>query len=537
MAVVFEYNGGTMPERPRPAVLIILDGFGIAPSSDGNAIRRAKTPTLDKLMTTYPTMPLRASGDEVGLSWGEMGNSEVGHLTLGAGRIFYQTLPRINRAIADGSFFKGPAFLKAIEHVRSRGGTLHLMGLVSPGRVHAMDSHLVALLELAKRQKVKTVAVHAFLDGRDTVYNSGIDFVTQLIAKMKELKIGKIATLVGRYYAMDRDNRWDRIEKTYRAIVSGESPSRATDPVEAIKASYAKEVFDEEFAPTVIEEDGVPVATIKEGDAVVFFNFRPDRSRQLTKAFVLPDFAGFKRDHVRELSFVTMVEYESGLPVEVAFPPDVITMPIARVLSEAGLTQFHIAETEKYAHVTFFFNGTREEPFPGEVRAIIPSPQVASYDTVPEMSAHEITKRIIKEIDSDTYNFVVVNLANSDMVGHTGNLEATIKAVGVLDECIRKIVDATLLKEGTVFVTADHGNAEELVNLQTGEMDKEHSTNPVPFLIIGKIFEGQPSVAGEIPGGDLSLVPPVGMLADVAPTILKVMGIPQPPEMTGQPLI
>lgn len=530
-----------MSERPKPVVLLVLDGWGIAPVSDGNALTRAATPTITKLMTTYPTMPLRASGDEVGLSWGEMGNSEVGHLTIGAGRVYYQTLPRINRAIEDGSFHRNPAFLKAIEHVRTRGSTLHLVGLVSPGRVHAMDSHLVALLDLAKEHKLGDVAVHAILDGRDTVYNSGIDFMTQLAAKMRELGVGQIATIAGRYYAMDRDNRWDRIEKAYRAMVGIRSQESgimvAGDSIEAIRASYAKEVFDEEFAPTVIHKDGAPVGAVKAGDAVIFFNFRPDRARELTKAFVQPDFSGFARDGLTDLLFVTTVEYEAGLPVEVAFPPEVITTPLARVLSEAGLTQLHIAETEKYAHVTFFFNGTREEPFPGEVRAIIPSPQVASYDTVPEMSAPEIAKRVVKEIDSDKYDFIVVNFANPDMVGHTGNLEATVKAVEAVDESVKKIVDAALLRNGVVLITADHGNAEELVNLQTGEIDKEHSTNPVPLVIIGKQFEGQPSVAGEIPGGDLSLVPPVGMLADVAPTILKIMGVPQSPEMTGQPLV
>ncbi|MBI4280698.1 2,3-bisphosphoglycerate-independent phosphoglycerate mutase [Candidatus Uhrbacteria bacterium] len=525
-----------MPKRPKPVVLIILDGWGVAPAGQGNALTGAATPRLKELVARYPALSLRASGNEVGLSWGEMGNSEVGHLTIGAGRIFYQTLPRINKAIEDGIFFQNSAFLSAMNGARKAGVTLHLVGLVSQGRVHAMESHLQALLELAKRQKVKSVAVHVILDGRDTVYNSGPDFVTQLLEKMKALKTGKIATLMGRYYAMDRDRRWDRTEKAYRAMVFGEG-ERATDPIEALKASYAKEVFDEQFLPTIIEEEGKPVATVGDGDAMIFFNFRPDRARQLTQALVLPDFDAFPRSVIKNLSFVTMVEYEKDLPVTAAFPPETIERPLGRVLSEAGCKQLHIAETEKYAHVTYFFNGTREEPFSGEDRVIIPSPPVAAYDTVPEMSAHEITKRVVKEIDRDAYDFMVVNFANSDMVAHTGNLEATRRAAEAVDEYVGKIVDAAGQKGGVVLITADHGNAEELLNLQTGAVDKEHSTNPVPLIVVGKSFAGQVAAAGEVPGGDLSLVAPTGMLADVAPTILKIMNIPQPSEMTGQPLL
>lgn len=517
-------------------VLIILDGVGIAPPSEGNALSRAKMPVLRKLISTYPTMPVRASGEEVGLSWGEMGNSEVGHLTIGAGRIFYQTLPRINKAIADKSFFEIPAFFDAAKHAREKKGTLHLLGMVSPGRVHSTDTHLHALLEFCKKQKVKQVAVHAILDGRDTVYNSGIDFITNLMSIMKKLKVGELASLSGRYYAMDRDNRWDRVAKAYAAI-TGTGGEKSDDPLEAIKSSYAKNVFDEEFVPTIITHAGEPIAPIKDGDAVIFFNFRPDRARELTSAFVLPDFKKFPRTCINELKFVTMTEYEKELPVTSAFPPDVITMPLARVLSEAGAKQLHIAETEKYAHVTFFLNGTIEDPFRGEDRVIIPSPRVATYDTVPAMSAYEITKRVVKEVDGGKYDAIMVNFANGDMVGHTGNLDATVKAVEVVDECIGKIVDATLAKGGVVLITADHGNAEEVRNIQTNDIDKEHSTNPVPFIVVGNAFAGQPSPAGEAPGGDLSLVSPVGMLVDVAPTMLKIMGIPQPPEMTGQPLI
>lgn len=522
--------------RPRPAVLVICDGFGVAPDSDGNAVTRANMPVFRSLIAKYPTVTLRASGEEVGLSWGEMGNSEVGHLAIGAGRVYYQTFPRINRDIATGDFFTRPALLEAISHAKKSGGTLHLVGLVSAGRVHAMDEHCYALLKLAKDQGCTQVVVHAILDGRDTLYNSGIDFVTSLSQKMSELGVGKIASLSGRYFAMDRDNRWERTAKAYNAMVFGEG-ERTTDPLEAIRASYAKEKYDEEFEPTVVEENGQPVATMKTGDAVIFFNFRPDRARQLTKAFALPDLTVFERRRVDELFVATMTEYESGLPVEVAYPPEKIDQCLAQVLSDAGLKQLHIAETEKYAHVTFFLNGTREDPFPGEDRVIIPSPKVASYDQAPAMSAVELTDRVVKEIEAGAYDFIVLNFANPDMVAHTGNMEASVKAMETVDVCLGRIVDATLHAGGVAFLTADHGNAEELKNLRTGDIDKEHATNPVPFLIMSTELEGRPGPAGEVPEGDLSLLPPVGMLADVAPTILAVLQIPQPPEMTGTSLL
>ncbi|MBI4591998.1 2,3-bisphosphoglycerate-independent phosphoglycerate mutase [Candidatus Uhrbacteria bacterium] len=526
----------------KPTVLIVIDGFGVAPDGEGNAITRADTPQYDRLIRTYPTMTLRASGEEVGLSWGEMGNSEVGHLAIGAGRVYYQMFPRINRAMEAGEFVSNPAFLQAFEHVKQQGSRLHLIGMVSQGRVHSMDTHCHALLHAAKEAGIKEVFVQAILDGRDTVYNAGIDFVTTLQEKIQEIGVGKIASLCGRYYAMDRDTRWDRIQKAYNAMVLGEG-AQATDPREAIKASYQKEVYDEEFEPTVIVDpstgsgQGMPVGLVQNNDAVIFFNFRPDRMRELCKAFVLPSFDGFSRKAVTNLFPVTMAEYEKGLPVEIAFPPEVIQKTLAQVLSEHGFTQLHIAETEKYAHVTFFLNGTKEEPFPGEQRVIIPSPKVAAYNEAPEMSARQITERVIKEMRENKFDFIVMNFANPDMVGHTGDVTAGIKAVEVVDECLGKIVDETLAREGHVFITADHGNAEEMKNLRTGEMYKEHATNPVPFLMIGREFEGQPSISGEVPEGDLSLMSPVGMLADVAPTILAVMGIEQPPEMTGQALI
>lgn len=523
-----------MADRPKPVVLVMCDGWGVAPDTEGNAITRAGLRVFPELLTKYPAMTLRASGEEVGLSWGEMGNSEVGHLTAGAGMILFQTLPRIDHAIESGAFFAMPAFIEAVNHVKKTGGKLHLMGVLSEGRVHGMNTHAHALLEFAKQQKVKEVYVHAFLDGRDTLYNSGVDFVAALLAKMKELKLGKLASMAGRFYAMDRDNRWDRVEAAYRLITEGKG-ERATDPIEALKASYAKEVFDEQFAPTVLLDGDAPVATVGPNDAVIFWNYRPDRARELAHAFVDEAFRGFKREKLADMKFVTMTEYEAGLPTIVAFPPEVVTMPLARVLSEAGMKQLHIAETEKYAHVTFFFNGTREDPFPGEERVIIPSAKVSSYDQKPEMSAYEITDRVIKEIRDDKFDFIVMNYANPDMVGHTGNLEATEQAVRVVDECLGKVIDATLAKGGVVLMTADHGNAEEVKNLQTGDMDKEHSTNPIPLLVIGKQFEGQFGPTG--PVTDLSLIPPVGMLADVAPTILRMMGIEQPKEMTGAPLV
>lgn len=520
----------------KPYVLIVIDGFGVAPDSKGNAITQAETPNFDRFIKSYPTMTLRASGEEVGLSWGEMGNSEVGHLAIGAGRVYYQMFPRINRAVTDGSFFENEALLHAMEHVKKQGSRLHLIGMVSGGRVHSMDEHCHALLEMAKKQGVKDVFVQAILDGRDTVYNAGVDFIATLQEKMRTLKIGKLASLSGRYYAMDRDHRWDRTKKAYDVMVRGEG-NKATDPLQVMRDSYAQEVYDEEFVPTVLLEGDQPVGTVQANDAVIFFNFRPDRMRQLAQAFARPEFSDFERDQMDGIFYVTMAEYEKGLSVEIAFPPQVVENCLAEVLSQQGLKQLHIAETEKYAHVTFFLNGTKEDPFPGEERVIIPSPKVASYDLAPEMSARELTSRVLKEMREDVFDFIVMNFANPDMVGHTGNLEATITAVEVVDECVGKIVEETLARDGVVFITADHGNAEEKLNLRTGDINKEHATNPVPFFILGKAYEGQPSIAGEVPDGDLSLMPPVGMLADVAPTILAVMGIEQPSDMIGQPLV
>ncbi|MFA5413091.1 MAG: 2,3-bisphosphoglycerate-independent phosphoglycerate mutase [Patescibacteria group bacterium] len=523
--------------RPKPVVLAILDGWGVAPKGKGNAISGAKTPNVDKLIATYPAMTLRASGDEVGLSWGEMGTSEVGHLNLGTGRIFYQTLPRINKAIGDGSFFSNKALRDAAAHVKKNKSSLHLMGLVSTGRVHTTSEHLYALLKFAKEQKIKNVYIHCFLDGRDTIYNSGSDFIKKLQEKIKEYGVGRIATVSGRFYAMDRDNRWDRTEKAYLAIAEGKSEEYFSDPIKAIEASYAKKIYDEEFVPVVITERKKPVATISEDDAVIFFNYRADRAREMTKSFVIKDFDKFKREKFfPKLFFATMTEYEEGLPVEVIFPPEKVKICLAKIISDAGLKQLHIAETEKYAHVTFFFNGMREEEFSGEDRIIVPSPHVASYDQKPEMSAKIITEKLIKEIMARKYDFIVVNFANADMVGHTGKYKETVEAVETVDKCVGQIADIIIPMGGVLALTADHGNAEEVFNLQTGDIDKEHSTNAVPFILAGRELKDQIAAIPPVEA-DLSLMPSVGVLADVAPTILKIMDIKQPDEMTGAALI
>jgi len=523
----------------KPVVLTILDGWGVAPSSAGNAISEGSTPNFNKYISNYPAMTIHASGNEVGLMFGEMGNSEVGHLNIGAGRVYYQTCPRINKEIASGEFFDNEALLKAIENVRNNNTNLHLLGLVSSGNVHSSNEHLYALLELCKKHKISNrVFIHAILDGRDCVFNSGKDFILELQNKMKELRVGKIASLSGRYYALDRDNRWERVVKAYKAIAEGVAERTAEDPMKVIYESYEQKNYDEEFIPTVITNKNEPVATVKDNDSVIFFNFRPDRARELTKAFILPSFDKFERNQpAKNLVFTTLTEYEKQLPVLVAYLPVVVHNSLAEVISKAGLKQFHTAETEKYAHITFFLNGTIEDPFDGEDRKIIPSPHVSSYDQKPEMSAMAVLKEVNKAIDSEKYDFIIVNFANPDMVGHTGSLEAGIKACEIVDKCLGSVVENVLAHDGIVLVTADHGNAEVMKNLQTNEIDKEHTNNPVPFVIIGKDYMGTAGISGDAPEGDLSLMNPVGVLADVAPTILKLMGVDQPEEMTGQALI
>lgn len=525
--------------RPKPVVLVVMDGFGIAPPSKGNGVTLAKKPVFDHLVTTYPVMTLQASGESVGLSWGEMGNSEVGHLNLGSGKIIYQTLPRINKSIEDGTFAENEAFKKAFDQVKKNKSRLHLFGLVSNGGVHSHQDHLFALLDVCKAKGVSEVYIHAVLDGRDTKKDGALDFIKQLQAKIQEAGVGKIASLSGRFYAMDRDNHWDREEKAFQVIAHGQSEAKADNPLKAIQDSYSKEVYDEEFMPTVIASGNKPTAIVEDKDAVIFFNFRADRARQMTAAFSVPSFDKFKQPKkYSDLVFVTLTQYEKDLPVDVAYPPELIAQPIGKILSENDLTQLHAAETEKYAHITFFFNGGKEDEYKGESRILVPSPSVPTYDQKPEMSIHELNTKLLAEIKGGKHDFVVVNYANPDMVAHTGVIPATVKGIEATDKCLGDLVNLVLSVGGVCFITADHGNAEELINLQTGEVDKEHSTNPVPFVAVGQRWEGQSLTPGmDSAGGDLSIVTPSGMLADISPTILKVLEIKQPEEMTGSPLL
>lgn len=534
----------------QPVLLVILDGFGVAPPSQGNAVTLAKTPVFNKLTAAFPSFTLQASGEAVGLPWGEMGNSEVGHLNLGAGKIIWQSLPRITRSISDNSFFQNQAFLKTIDHAKKHHSTLHLTGLVSNGAVHSSNNHLYALLELAKQQEFKDICIHAILDGRDTAKDSGLQFIQELQDKIKEIGIGKIASLSGRFFAMDRDNHWERVGQTYAAMTGQEVMIEdnkdnkqkgsakihiVSDPITAIQLSYKKQVYDEEFIPVIIGADPkeIQATRVKNNDAIIYFNFRTDRARELTKAFVSPDFKGFKRNKLRSLLFVTMTEYQKGLPVEIAFPPEEIKNPLARIISEQGLKQFHTAETEKYAHVTFFFNGRTDDPFPGEERKLIPSPRVASYADQPEMSAPAVSQAVIGAIESKQYHFVLVNFANPDMVGHTGDLQATIKAIETLDNLLGQVVDSALKNNWITLIIADHGNAEEMVDLKTGEIIKEHTTNPVPFIVVDPKKENHENQEPK----DLTLLTPIGVLSDIAPTILKLMGLSEPSEMTGNSLV
>lgn len=520
-------------KRPKPVLLVILDGWGITQPYSGNAISQADTPNMREFVAKYPSTTLRASGEAVGLPWGESGNSEVGHLNFGLGRILYQDLPRINKAISDNSFYKNKSLLKAFAHAKKHKTNLHLIGLVSNGGVHASIEHLQALTVFAKNEGIKQVYLHVILDGRDTPYNSGVNFIKDIERFSSEYgNIAKIATLSGRFYAMDRDNHWDRVSKAYAVMTEGKG-NKAANAIEALEASYKKKIYDEEFAPTVIGD----AALISEKDAVIFFNFRADRARQLTKAFVLPGFDKFPRPKYLDLFFVCFTEYEKDLPIEVAFFPEEPKNTLGEVIANAGLKQLRIAETEKYAHVTYFFNGGREKKSKGEEHALVPSPRVDSYDLKPEMSANELTDRLIKEIESGKYDFILVNYANSDMVGHTGNIQATIKAVEAVDKCLGRIAKSVLPKGGCIIISADHGNAEEVFNMQTGMIDKEHSANPVPFILMEKQFEGRKLGGMDAPGGDLSLVQPQGILSDVAPTILKIMNLERPEEMTGRSLL
>ncbi len=521
-----------MPTIPRPLVLIVMDGYGINPRSEANAVALARKPNLDRIAREWPQTQLATSGPAVGLPEGQMGNSEVGHLNIGAGRRVLQEFTRVSSAIHDGSFFSNPALLEAVEHVKRGGGKLHFCGLIGPGGVHAHQSHIEACLQLAAKMDVERTYIHAFTDGRDTSPFGAQEYMAELLARAREIggdHPARVATISGRYYAMDRDNRWERIARTYWAMTRGEG-HQASDPVAAIAESYTRGVTDEFIEPIVLVEDGHPIATVAAGDSVIYFNFRSDRGRELTKAFALPELppqaAGtFERGpRLEDLVFVTMTEYEAGLPVEVAFPADNVTTPLAKILADRGLKQFHTAETEKYAHVTFFFNGGREAPFPGEDRLLVPSPKVATYDLQPEMSAPALTDEAVRRIQSGEYDVVIMNYANADMVGHTGKLDATIKAVEAVDAGVGRVVDAALAQGGAVLITADHGNAEQLIEYDTGKPLTSHTTNPVPFYFVVPQWPGVTLRSG-------------GILADVTPTILQLLRIPQPPEMTGHSLI
>ena len=496
-----------------PVMLVIMDGWGNGdPAAKDNAVAVGKTPVIDGLMKSCPVTELLCSGEAVGLPDGQMGNSEVGHTNIGAGRVVYQELTRITRAIRDGSFFKNEALSGVMKTVKEKGGALHLFGLVSPGGVHSHTDHLYALVEMAKREGLKNVWVHAFLDGRDVAPKSAAGYLANLENKLAEIGVGKIAIISGRFYAMDRDKRWERVTKAYEAIAHAVGVKKK-DAATAIADSYAADVTDEFVIPTVLEGyDGM-----KPEDGVIFFNFRPDRARELTHAFTDETFDSFKRDEALRPAYVTMTQYEAGLNVQIAYPPESYSNTLGEYVSRLGLKQLRIAETEKYAHVTFFFNGGVEAPNPGEDRILVPSPKVATYDLQPEMSAYQVTDQVIEQIEADKYDMIILNFANADMVGHTGIMEAAIKAIETLNDCVPRIVDAVLAKGGQILLTADHGNADVMLDPE-GNVVTAHSLNQVPLIHIAE----EPK---ELKDG--------GKLADIAPTMLTLMGIPVPPEMTG----
>lgn len=507
----------------KPTVLMILDGYGLNDSTTGNAVYEGRTPVMDKLMAECPFVKGNASGMAVGLPDGQMGNSEVGHLNMGAGRIVYQDLTKITKAIKDGDFFENKALLAACENVKKNDSALHMFGLVSDGGVHSHIEHIFGLLELTKRQGIEKVYIHCFLDGRDTPPASGKEYVEQLEAKMKELGVGQVASVMGRYYAMDRDNRWDRVEKAYNALVKGIGETAESGPA-GIQASYDADATDEFVLPTVVVKDGAPVATIKDNDSVIFFNFRPDRAREISRTFCDEQFEGFDRGARIQTTFVCFTDYDVTIPNKlVAFTKDEITNTFGEFLAAHNMTQARIAETEKYAHVTFFFNGGVEEPNKGEDRILVKSPKVATYDLKPEMSAFEVCDKLVDAIKSDKYDVIIINFANPDMVGHTGVEEAAVKAIEAVDECVGRAVDAVKEVNGQMFICADHGNAEQLIDPESGEPFTAHTTNPVPFVLVNadpayKLREG-------------------GCLADIAPTLIELMGMEQPKEMTGKSLL
>ena len=507
----------------KPVVLMVLDGYGLSDKTEGNAIAMANTPVMDKLMKEYPFVKGNASGSYVGLPDGQMGNSEVGHMNIGAGRIIYQDLTRITKSIEDGDFFNNEELLAAMENCKKNNSDLHLFGLLSDGGVHSHISHVYGLLEMAKKNGVSNVYVHAFLDGRDTPPASGKDFVAQLEEKMSEIGVGKVASLAGRYYAMDRDNNWDRVEQAYLSLTTGEG-KQAESAVKAMEDSYAADVTDEFVVPTVITENGKPLSVVKENDSVIFFNFRPDRAREMTRAFCDDKFVGFERKYI-PTTFVCFKDYDESIPNKlVAFKKEEIKNTFGEFLAAHGKKQLRLAETEKYAHVTFFFNGGVEDPNVDEFRLLVNSPKdVPTYDLKREMSAPEVSMDLVEAIKSDKYDVIVINFANPDMVGHTGVIPAAIKAVEAVDECVGKAVEALKEVDGQMFICADHGNAEQLIDEETGEPFTAHTTNPVPFILVNadpayKLREG-------------------GCLADIAPTLIELMGMQQPAEMTGKSLL
>ena len=513
-----EYRKANVSGTKKPAVLVIMDGYGLAPPAEDNAISEAHTPVLDKLFATSPKTALSASGGDVGLPFGQIGNSEVGHTNIGAGRIVYQDLSLISHEIETGDFFDNAAINAAISACKENDTALHLMGLLSPGGVHSHTNHLWALLEIALRKGIEKVYIHCFMDGRDVPPASGKDSVKECLEKYRELGVGRIATVIGRYYAMDRDNRWDRVEAAYNAMVLSEGIFDA-DPLHAVQASYDEGVTDEFIKPVVCDPDG----KIKSGDSVIFFNYRPDRAREITRTFVDPDFTGFERKSgFFPVHFVCMTQYDESMPnVTTAYPPKVLPKTFGEILSSLGRTQLRIAETEKYAHVTFFFNGGDEKVFAGEDRVLIPSPKtVPTYDLVPEMSAYEVANAAAERILSRKYDVVILNFANCDMVGHTGDIKAAVKAVETVDKCVGIILDAVEKVKGIAIVTADHGNAEQMICEDSDSPNTAHTTNLVPFAVTG---------------ADVTLLP--GKLCDIAPTMLELMGIAKPAEMTGASLI
>ncbi len=506
-----------------PVALIILDGWGVSETCVGNALCEARTPHLDALFKDYPHTSLGASGMDVGLPEGQMGNSEVGHLNIGAGRIVYQDFTRISKAIRDGDFFENETLLAAMKKIREARGKLHLLGLLSDGGVHSHETHLYALVELARRQGIERVCVHAFMDGRDTPPTSGAEYLKRLETKLGEIGLGAVATVTGRYYAMDRDNRWERVERAYRALTEGVG-IQVDSCREAIEGAYEAGQNDEFIEPRVIMRDGAPVGTVDDGDGIVFFNFRSDRAREITRTFTDDSFQGFVRaKYPRLSSYVCMTEYDETFGLPVAFPPSTYPNLLGEIVSRAGMKQLRIAETEKYAHVTFFFNGGNETPYPGEERILIPSPQdVATYDQKPEMSAPEVTDQVVLQVKSGLFGLIVLNYANPDMVGHTGVIEAAAKAMETVDVCVGRVVEAVIEAGGSLLITADHGNCEQMLD-DAGKVQTAHSANPVPLVFVDPRRR------------NVRLRP--GILADLAPTILDLMGLEKPEEMTGRSLI